>query len=93
VIHPTVRAQVNLDAAGAKLATVEQDERVAKIRSVTVTPGSTVDDFQGNTVNRFETGRHRSPVPGGAERDFGNAGRFAHLCLGDGAVGAGSGRS
>ena len=44
VISPAACAQVDLDAAGAKLASVEEDQRIAKIRPETVTPGAAVDD-------------------------------------------------
>jgi hypothetical protein len=46
VISPAAGAQVNLDAACAKLPSVEEDERVAKIRPQTVTPRPAVNDLQ-----------------------------------------------
>jgi hypothetical protein len=52
VIAPATGAQVNLDAAGAELASVEEDERVAKIRPETVTPGTTVNDLERNAIGR-----------------------------------------
>jgi hypothetical protein len=52
VIRPAAGAQVNLDAAGAELASVEEDERVAKIRPETVTPGTTVNDLERNAIGR-----------------------------------------
>jgi hypothetical protein len=52
VICPAAGAQVNLDAAGAELASVEEDERVAKIRPETVTPGTTVNDLERNAIGR-----------------------------------------
>jgi hypothetical protein len=66
VIAPAAGAQVDLDAAGAKLASVEENERVSKIGPETVTPRSTVNDLQGNAVSRVEAGRYRSRMPGGA---------------------------
>jgi hypothetical protein len=45
VIAPATGAEVDLDAAGAKLASVKEDERVTKIGSETVTPGTAVNDL------------------------------------------------
>src|SRR5215204_4790357 len=50
VIVPTAGAEVDLDAACAKLSSVDQDERVAKIWPETVTPRSAVNDFEWNAV-------------------------------------------
>ena len=80
VISPSARAQVDLDAAGAELASVEEDERVAKVWAETVTPGATVDNLQGDSVRRLEARRYRSRMPGGAEGDLGNPGWLLHSC-------------
>jgi hypothetical protein len=45
VIVPAAGTQVDLDAAGAKLTSIEEDERVAKIGPETVTPGPAVNDL------------------------------------------------
>ena len=74
VIAPAPGAQVDLDAAGAKLPSVKKNERVAKIGPETVTPRAAVNDLQGNAVNRVKSVRHRSRMPGGTERDLGNLG-------------------
>jgi len=52
VISPAAGAQVDLDAAGTKLSSVEENERVAKIRPETVTPRPAVNDLQRNAVSR-----------------------------------------
>ena len=51
VIFPAMRAQVDLDAAGPKLTSIEENEGVAKIGSETVAPRSAVNDLQGNPVS------------------------------------------
>src|SRR5688500_173611 len=79
VIAPAPGAQVDLDAAGAKLPSVKKDERVAKIRPETVTPRAAVNDLQGNAVNRVKSVWHCSRMPGGTERDLGNLGAFPHI--------------
>src|SRR5688500_7176838 len=67
VIVPAAGPQMDLDAAGAQLTTVEEDERVAKIGSQTVAPGAAVNDLQRNTVSRSKARRYRSRMPGGAD--------------------------
>jgi hypothetical protein len=74
VISPAAGAEVDLDATGAKLTSVEEDERVAKIRPQTVTPGAAVNDLQRNAVGRGKAPRYRTRMPGGAERDLRNPG-------------------
>jgi hypothetical protein len=74
MIGPAAGPQVNLDAAGAKLTSVEEDERVAKIGPETVTPRPTVNDLQRIAVSRGKARRYRSRMPSGAERDLGNLG-------------------
>jgi hypothetical protein len=46
VIAPAAGAQVDLDASSAKLSSIEEDQRVAKIGPQTVTPSSAVNDFE-----------------------------------------------
>lgn len=74
MIGPAAGPQVNLDAAGAKLTSVEEDERITKIRTETVTPRPAVNDLQRNAVSRDQACRYRSLMPGGAERDLTNLG-------------------
>ena len=45
VISPATGAEVDLNAAGAKLASVEEDECIAKIGPETVAPGAAVNDL------------------------------------------------
>ena len=54
VIAPAPGPQVDLDAAGAQFASGEEDQRIAEIRTETVTPGAAVDDLQAtpSTVAR-----------------------------------------
>ena len=74
VIDPAAGAQVDLDAASTKLSSIEEDERVAKIRPQTVTPGAAVNDLQRNAVGRGKARRYRTRMPGGAQRDLRNSG-------------------
>ena len=93
VIVPAAGTQVDLDAAGAKLASDKEDERVTKIRSETVTPGTAVNDLQGNAISGIKSRRYRSRMPGSAKRDLGYPRRFPHSCLtADGFRGAARGR-
>jgi len=45
MIAPATGAQVDLDAAGAELPSVEENERVPKIGPETVTPRSAMNDL------------------------------------------------
>jgi hypothetical protein len=89
VLCPTASAQVDLHAASTKLASVEEDERVTKIRPETVALGATVNNLQSNAVSRLESRRYRSRVPGSAQRDLGDLRRFAHSCLSRWRLGSG----
>jgi hypothetical protein len=79
VIPPAAGAQVDLDAACAKLPSIDENERVSEIGPETVTPGTAVNDLQGSAVGRVKSGRHRPRMPSGAERDLGNLGLFPHI--------------
>ncbi len=74
MIAPAAGAQVDLDAAGAKLSAIEEDERVAKIGPETVAPGPAMHDLERNAVSCAKSRRHCSGMPGGAEGDLGNPG-------------------
>jgi hypothetical protein len=79
VIAPTAGAEVDLDATGTKLPSVEKNECVAKIGPETVAPRSAVNDLQGNAVDRVKAGRYRSRVPGGTEGDLGKPRPVLHV--------------
>src|SRR5215212_6928183 len=79
VIDPAAGAQVDLDATGAQLASVKENERVAKIRSETVAPGTPVNDLQRNALGRGKAGGHGSRMPGGTEGNLGNPGAVLHF--------------